>query len=246
MYAEVSDDEDLDELDAVQFRVKSRGQPSGAEDPGEAIAEEPQPVEAAEEPEEEEYEVERILNKRIKKGKVEYLVKWKGEIILVPTKMSLNCIVSGWDLPEHNTWQTPEDLENSKEELAEYENKLQNEKVKKKYGLKSNIKPRGFSRGLEAEAILDATFDTGQIFFLVKWRDSDLTDIVPAREANIRIPEMVISFYEERMEWGEEEEEECRAETPDEDRASSPIMCPDPDIMSMLSCHVQGVPVEIE
>ena len=77
MYAEVSDDEDLDELDAVQFRVKSRGQPSGAEDPGEAIAEEPQPVEAAEEPEEEEYEVERILNKRIKKGKVEYLVKWK-------------------------------------------------------------------------------------------------------------------------------------------------------------------------
>ena len=111
--------------------------------------------------------------------------------------------------------------------------------MRKKYGLKSNIKPRGFSRGLEAEKILDATFDTGQIFFLVKWKDSELSDIVPAREANIRIPEMVIQFYEDRMEWGEEEEEECRAETPDEDRAASPILCADPDIMSILSCQVE-------
>ena len=38
--------------------------------------------------EDEEYEVEEILNKRIKKGQIEYLVKWKG-----------------WDLPEHNTLQ---------------------------------------------------------------------------------------------------------------------------------------------
>ena len=39
-----------------------------------------EPPAAEEEPEEEEeYEVERILNKRIKKGKVEYLVKWKGK-----------------------------------------------------------------------------------------------------------------------------------------------------------------------
>ena len=28
--------------------------------------------------EDEEYEVEEILNKRIKKGQIEYLVKWKG------------------------------------------------------------------------------------------------------------------------------------------------------------------------
>ena len=87
MYRELSDDEDLDELDAVQFRVKSRSQPSGAEDPGDletggapagdGQAQEAPPAE--EEPEEEEYEVERILNKRIKKGKVEYLVKWKGK-----------------------------------------------------------------------------------------------------------------------------------------------------------------------
>ena len=88
MYRELSDDEDFDELDAVQFRVKSRSQPSAAEDPGDLEtgggptgddqdSQEAPPAE--EEPEEEEYEVERILNKRIKKGKVEYLVKWKGK-----------------------------------------------------------------------------------------------------------------------------------------------------------------------
>ena len=34
MYRELSDDEDFDELNAVQFRVKSRSQPSAADDPG--------------------------------------------------------------------------------------------------------------------------------------------------------------------------------------------------------------------
>ena len=89
MYRELSDDEDFDELNAVQFRVKSRSQPSAADDPADLMGgaspekgpgQEAPPAEAEEEPEEEEeYEVERILNKRIKKGKVEYLVKWKGK-----------------------------------------------------------------------------------------------------------------------------------------------------------------------
>ena len=87
MYRELSDDEDFDELNAVQFRVKSRSQPSAA-DPGDLETGGAPPGNgpgqeaptAEEEPEEEEeYEVERILNKRIKKGKVEYLVKWKGK-----------------------------------------------------------------------------------------------------------------------------------------------------------------------
>lgn len=75
MYRELSDDEDFDELDAVQFRVKSRSQPSGADDPGDLETGGAPPGDiqgqeappAEEEPEEEEYEVERILNKRIKK-----------------------------------------------------------------------------------------------------------------------------------------------------------------------------------
>ena len=140
--------------------------------------------------EEEEYEVETILNKRIKKGVVEYLVKWKG-----------------WDLPEHNTWETVENLENSNELISEYEVKLQQQKVLKRYGLETSLKPRGFGRGLTAERITGATRDTGQTFFSIKWKDSEVTDVVPAKEANIMVPELVIEFYESMLEWGEEEQE---------------------------------------
>ena len=63
-----------------------------------------------------------------------------------------------------------------------------------------------FYRGFEAEKILGATFETGKIFFSVKWKDCDHTDIVSASEANLRIPQLVIQFYEQRVDWGEEEE----------------------------------------
>ena len=80
--------------------------------------------------EDEEYEVEEILNKRIKKGEIEYLVKWKG-----------------WDLPEHNTWEHSDNLgNNALETIKEYEVKLQQQKIMMKYGPDSNIKPRGFAR----------------------------------------------------------------------------------------------------
>ena len=42
----------------------------------------------------EEYEVEKIIEKRIKKGKVEYYVKWKG-----------------WDDEGDNTWEPVDNLD---------------------------------------------------------------------------------------------------------------------------------------
>ena len=137
---------------------------------------------------EEEYEVETILDKRIRKGKVEYLVKWKG-----------------WDLAEHNTWEAVAHL-NCDEIMEEYERKNP-ESVKagpkndQKPIKKPDIRPKGFARGLTPDKIIGATNDPGEIYFLIKWKGSDEADLVPAKEANIKIPQIVIKFYEERVNW---------------------------------------------
>jgi len=117
--------------------------------------------------EEEEYEVEAIVDKRVKKGVVEYFVKWKG-----------------WP-SDTNTWEGLDNLENSGELIDEYENNLEIVKLdaKKDERMRRNpdLKPDGFARGLVAEKVVGATFDTGRITFKVKWRDTEDTDIVSGR-----------------------------------------------------------------
>ena len=78
---------------------------------------------------------------------------------------------------------------------------MKTEPEKKKNEEKDDHKLRGFARGLTAERILGATNDPGELFFLIKWMGIDEADLVPAKEANTKIPQMVIKFYEERLNW---------------------------------------------
>ncbi|RXG68784.1 Chromobox protein-like 3 [Armadillidium vulgare] len=154
-------------------------------------------------PEEEEYSVEKILDKRIKNGKVEYFLKWKGYG------------------EEDNTWEPEANLD-CPELISEFEENRKKEEAKKKEEKKrksttaapeesakkkskkpveDDNRPRGFDRGLEAERIIGATDSSGELMFLMKWRGTDEADLVPARQANSRCPQVVIKFYEERLTW---------------------------------------------
>jgi len=145
---------------------------------------------------EEEFTVERILDKRVRNGKGEYLIKWEG-------------------YPDtENTWEPVDNLD-CPDIIAAYEErakKKQEEKKRKKDeaggGKKKqkvveeeDNKPRGFDRGLQAERIIGATDSSGELMFLMKWKDSDEADLVPARQANTKCPQIVIQFYEERLTW---------------------------------------------
>ncbi|KAL7860535.1 hypothetical protein AOLI_G00168840 [Acnodon oligacanthus] len=160
-------------------------------------------VEEVVEEEEDEYVVEKVLDRRVVKGRVEYLLKWKGFT------------------NEDNTWE-PEDNLDCPDLIAEY---LQSHKKagdgdkkdgKRKAGESDNEagsedrpkkrkdeqeKPRGFARGLDPERIIGATDSSGELMFLMKWKNSDEADLVPAKEANVKCPQVVISFYEERLTW---------------------------------------------
>jgi len=148
--------------------------------------------------EEEEYSVEKVCDKRTVKGKVEYLLKWKGYG------------------DEDNTWEPSENLD-CQDLIQEFEKNRAAEKAKKKDidkrkshgGSSSDAKkrkgdddrPRGFDRGLDPERIIGATDSSGELMFLIKWKGSDEADLVPSREANVKCPQTVIKFYEERLTW---------------------------------------------
>lgn len=60
----------------------------------------------------------------------------------------------------------------------------------------------GFERGLEVERIMGVTDTSGdQLMFLIKWKNEEETELVPAQDANTKVPQLVIKFYESQLTW---------------------------------------------
>ncbi|OCT62134.1 chromobox protein homolog 1 [Xenopus laevis] len=154
--------------------------------------------------EEEEYVVEKVLDRRVVKGKVEYLLKWKGfsnEDNTWEPEENLDCpdLIAEFLQSQKSAYES--DKSEGSKRKADSDTEVGGEESKPKKKKDEAEKPRGFARGLEPERIIGATDSSGELMFLMKWKSSDEADLVPAKEANVKCPQVVISFYEERLTW---------------------------------------------
>ncbi|XP_013873831.1 chromobox protein homolog 5 [Austrofundulus limnaeus] len=180
---------------------------------------------------EEEYVVEKVLDRRVVKGRVEFYLKWKGysdkhntwepeknldcpelisEFMKTYKKGSSAAATpsSGGSKTSTSSSGRSKDSSSSKKRVSEEEEEEEDEEEgaskSKKKKEDEILVARGFERGLEPEKIIGATDSCGDLMFLMKWKDSDEADLVLAKEANHKCPQIVIAFYEERLTWHED------------------------------------------
>ncbi|XP_075864000.1 chromobox protein homolog 3-like isoform X1 [Microcebus murinus] len=140
-----------------------------------------------EEAEPEEFVVEKILEQHVVNWKAKHFLKWKGltdadENTWKPEE-NLGCP----ELIEAflNSQKAGKEKDGTKRQsFSDHES--DDSKSKKKRDAAD--KPRGFARDLDPERIICARDNSGELIFLMKWKDSDEADLVLAKKANMKCP----------------------------------------------------------
>jgi len=165
---------------------------------------------------EEEFIVEKILKMRTtKKGKVQYLLKWKGfsdnENTWEPAE-NLECpeLIAAFmaEQKEKQQTSTTKNNESSNGKRSHSTNSRNNEDSNNNTNTSQTKRPRieleqtGYGRDLVPEMLMGATdiYD-GELMFLVKWEGVVKPELVPSRIVNKQSPQLVIKFYEDRLTW---------------------------------------------
>jgi len=170
---------------------------------------------APEEEEGEEFVVEKIISHRYtKKGKLEYFLKWKGFTDVDNTwepAENLNCedLIQNYET-EKKKKEKKTPAKTSKVKVDGEEKGVKGKKRKSttadlqasKEKQKKSDKENGFEKGMTAEEIIGAMENNGEVHFLIKWKDpAQDYELIPSKIVNIKIPQMVIAFYEARLTW---------------------------------------------
>lgn len=71
-------------------------------------------------------------------------------------------------------------------------------RVERKNRLDEIKKPRGYERGLLVDEIVGVTDYTGDLLYLIRWRDCNELDLLPSSEVNDKSPQEVLKFNEKR------------------------------------------------
>ncbi|CAL1289131.1 unnamed protein product [Larinioides sclopetarius] len=148
----------------------------------------------------EEYTVEKILEKRTVEGRTEYFLKWHG----YPNSANTWEPEENLDCPEIIAEFEKEYKKKEKTSSAERKRKADSSDLGSRPPAKKKLeeeKLRGFDRNLEPDKIIGATDTAGELMFLIKWKGCDEADLVSSKIANVKCPQIVIKFYEERLIW---------------------------------------------
>jgi len=174
---------------------------------------------------EEKYSVEMVLNKRIRNNKLEYLLKWNGyddKYNSWEPVENLHCqnLIKKFEEKLRRedgkktkklgrggrglkcTVESPQPVSNS---IVPICSSLEACRQELKGSEINNIDTGNDNSDSTPtkipEEIIGADISSGQLVFLMKWKEIENPELILSKEVNLKWPQIVIKFYEKRIKW---------------------------------------------